>query len=84
MTLSPSWPRYALASLGVRRKDAPSVEPTILPSDVPIEEELAPGYDPQDFFPANPGDVFNDRYEMIAKLGYGSSSTVWLGKDTKR
>ena len=76
--------RRTLASLGVRHKAASSVEPTILPSDVSIEEELSPGYDPRDFCPVNPGDIFNDRYEVIAKLGCGSSSTVWLGRDMKR
>lgn len=57
---------------------------TILPPDVPIEEELVPDYNPKDFYQVNPGDVFHDRYETIAKLGWGSCSTVWLARDLHR
>lgn len=60
------------------------VQPVILPSDVPIEEELVPGYDPRHFYPVNPGDIFHNRYEMTAKLGCGSCSTVWLARDIQR
>lgn len=84
MTASAFGARRALAYLGVRPNVATPVQPTILPSDVPIEEEFVQGYDPRHFYPVNPGDVFNNRYEMTAKLGCGSSSTVWLGKDTYR
>ncbi|KAL9099213.1 MAG: hypothetical protein Q9163_005256 [Psora crenata] len=76
--------RSALTSLGFRPAVATSVSPVILPADVPIEEELVPGYDPLHFYPVNPGDIFHNRYEMTAKLGCGSSSTVWLARDTKR
>lgn len=76
--------RRALACLGVRLNVTKPVQPTILPSDVPIEEELVQGYDPRYFYPVNPGDILNNRYEMTAKLGCGSSSTVWLGRDRYR
>lgn len=33
------------------------------------------------FHPVHLHDVFNQRYEVIAKLAYGSSATVWLAKD---
>ncbi|KAL2061953.1 hypothetical protein VTL71DRAFT_7331 [Oculimacula yallundae] len=46
-----------------------------------IEEELLPHYDPRHFFPVEPGKVFRERYKTIAKLGYGSGSTVWLARD---
>lgn len=84
MTASTFGVRRALAYLRVRPYFTTPVQPTILPSDVPIEEELVQGYDPRYFYPVNPGDVFNNRYEMRAKLGCGSSSTVWLGRDTCR
>ncbi|TKA70545.1 hypothetical protein B0A49_05806, partial [Cryomyces minteri] len=47
-------------------------------------EELVPGYNARDFYPVNPGQVFHDRYETTAKLGCGSSSTVWLARDLHR
>lgn len=43
------------------------------------EEEYRPG----GFHPINLGDTFCDRkYKVIRKLGYGSSSTVWLAVST--
>lgn len=58
--------------------------PRILPSNVPVEEEGAPEYDPKHFCPVNPRDLFHNRYEMVAKIGWGRSSTVWLARDTTR
>jgi hypothetical protein len=58
--------------------------PQTLSPDIPIEEECKPGYDPKHFYPVKLGDVLNDTYQVIAKIGYGASSTVWLGKDIRR
>ncbi|KAJ5587346.1 CMGC protein kinase [Penicillium hispanicum] len=33
------------------------------------------------YYPVNIGEIFNNRYQAIAKIGYGVSSTVWLGLD---
>jgi hypothetical protein len=33
------------------------------------------------FHPVSPGETYNDRYLIIRKLGFGSTSTVWLGDD---
>lgn len=76
--------KRVLTSFGFRPPTVTSVQPVILPPDIPIEEELAPGYDHRHFYPVNPGDIFHNRYEMTAKLGYGSCSTVWLARDTQR
>lgn len=76
--------RRGLTYLGVRPNAATPVQPKFLPSDVPIEEELVQGYDPRYFYSGNPGDILNNRYGMTAKLGCGSSSTVWLGRDRYR
>ncbi|KAI9741406.1 MAG: hypothetical protein M1834_003123 [Cirrosporium novae-zelandiae] len=61
-----------------------SQSPTIIPTNVPIEGEMIPGYDPKYFYPANPGDLLNSRYRIVAKVGWGSTSTVWLARDTWR
>ncbi|KAI9892748.1 MAG: hypothetical protein M1814_001168 [Vezdaea aestivalis] len=47
-------------------------------------EELNPDYNSESFYPVNPGDCFNDRYQVVTKLGWGSSSTVWLARDLHR
>lgn len=61
-----------------------SRSPTILSADAPIEEEGVPGYNPKRFLPVNPGDLLNNRYKIVAKVGWGTSSTVLLAQDTQR
>lgn len=51
--------------------------------DEPIEEELLPGDRLRCFHPTRPGEVLDGRFKAIAKLGYGSSSTVWLAENLK-
>ncbi|PGH31514.1 CMGC/SRPK protein kinase [[Emmonsia] crescens] len=53
----------------------------LLPQDVKCEEEDLPGYKPEDFYPVRLGDVFESRYRVIAKLGFGVGSSVWLCRD---
>ncbi|KAK2594854.1 hypothetical protein QQS21_007442, partial [Conoideocrella luteorostrata] len=57
--------------------------PETLPLDVPVDEENVPRYNPEAFYPANPGDVLDGRFELLAKLGWGTSSTVWLARDNE-
>ncbi|WEW61697.1 hypothetical protein PRK78_007189 [Emydomyces testavorans] len=46
-----------------------------------IEEETIPNYNPENYYPAHIGQVLADRYQIVGKLGYGVTSTVWLGRD---
>ncbi|KAK3116860.1 hypothetical protein LTR53_002354 [Teratosphaeriaceae sp. CCFEE 6253] len=62
---------------------ASSDTPTINQSPA-IEEETVRGYKSQDYYPVRIGDVFNDRYRIVTKLGYGSASTVWLCHDAHK
>ena len=36
---------------------------------------------PAKFYPVRIGQVFESRYQVVSKMGYGSTSTVWLGRD---
>lgn len=64
-------------------------EPRVFPSSgwdnintsLLVEEELIPTYRIEKFYPVHIGEVFNDRYQVVGKLGYGSSATVWLCRD---
>ena len=60
-----------------------SQSPTILSAEVPIEEEGNPGYNAKHFLPVNLGDIFHNKYKIVAKIGWGASSTVWLAQDTR-
>ncbi|VUC23756.1 unnamed protein product [Clonostachys rosea] len=51
---------------------------------MPVEEEKTPDYHHDRFFPARPGQVLNQRYQLATKLGYGANSTVWLARDLHR
>ncbi|KAI0431723.1 putative serine/threonine-protein kinase [Xylaria sp. FL1042] len=66
------------------RASQTSQAPELIPSDVPVDEERLPGYKSEYFYPANPGDVLDNRYKLKAKIGWGSSSTVWLAHDISR
>ena len=41
-----------------------------------------PGYKAEHYYPVELGEVFQERYKTIGKLGYGTASTVWLCHDT--
>ena len=48
-----------------------------------MQEEDVPGYRADNYYPVTLGEVLNDRYRVVAKLGYGVGSTVWLCRDVK-
>jgi serine/threonine-protein kinase SRPK3 len=48
-----------------------------------VEEETVRGYKAEHYYPVQIGHVFQDRYRVIGKLGYGSASTVWLCHDLR-
>ncbi|KAK4507810.1 hypothetical protein PRZ48_001545 [Zasmidium cellare] len=52
-----------------------------LPLDKKIEEETLPDYKAERYYPVHIGDIFNARYKVVAKLGFGTASTVWLCRD---
>lgn len=47
-------------------------------ADQLIEEEEMPDYRAERFYPVHLGDIFQNRYQVVAKLGFGSCSTIWL------
>ncbi|KAI1077700.1 kinase-like domain-containing protein [Whalleya microplaca] len=46
-----------------------------------IEEETIPGYVASRYYPIRIGEVLRDRYQVVGKLGFGATSTVWLARD---
>ncbi|EGX91066.1 Protein kinase-like domain [Cordyceps militaris CM01] len=57
---------------------------TRIPADVPVEEEALPDYLPARYYPVRIGQVLVDRYQVVGKLGFGATSTVWLAHDLHR
>ncbi|KAK0754519.1 kinase-like domain-containing protein [Schizothecium vesticola] len=52
-----------------------------IPLQEKLEEELLPGYVASRYYPVRLGQVLQDRYQIVGKLGFGTSSTVWLARD---
>lgn len=48
-----------------------------------LEEENWDWYTPDLFYPVRIGEVFNSRYQVLGKLGYGTRSTAWLCRDLR-
>ena len=53
-------------------------EPLLLPLDEPFEEEEGSNYKPEYFYPVKIGEIFQDKFQVMFKLGYGGSSTAWI------
>ncbi|OQD95933.1 hypothetical protein PENSOL_c018G11192 [Penicillium solitum] len=48
-----------------------------------IEEQSLPRSHEKHHYPVKIGEMFKDQYRVIAKLGYGAYSTVWLAWDQR-
>lgn len=48
-----------------------------------FDEETLPDYIASRYYPTRIGEVIKDRYQVIGKLGYGATSTIWLARDMK-
>ncbi|KAF4551296.1 Protein kinase domain-containing protein 33 [Elsinoe fawcettii] len=48
------------------------------------EESKPPSYGNDEYHPVRPGDMYDGRYEVVAKLGYGTSSAIWPAEDLQR
>lgn len=65
------------------------VKPRVFPNDgftrldlnETFEEERLPCYKAESYYPVRLGEVFRSRYQVVAKLGFGTTSTVWLCRD---
>ena len=49
----------------------------------PLEERALALSRRKRYYPVKIGEVYNGRYRIIAKLGYGAYSTVWLARDER-
>jgi hypothetical protein len=54
---------------------------SLINSEQLVEEEELPDYKADWFYPVDLGQIFQGRYRILAKFGFGSSSTSWLARD---
>lgn len=55
----------------------------LLPIYEKFEEERFSLYQARSYYPVRLGEIFKSRYQAVAKLGYGTASTVWLCRDLR-
>lgn len=46
-----------------------------------LDEERFEHFKQGEYYPANIGDVLNLKYQIVGKLCFGTTSTVWLARD---
>lgn len=71
-----SWPGRKWSPLAFTAAKAP-----LLPQSGRFEEELLPDFRASRYYPVRIGEIFKERYQVVGKLGFGASSTVWLARD---
>jgi hypothetical protein len=54
-----------------------------LPAVKKLEEETIPDYVASHFYPVRIGEILRARYQVVGKLGFGITSTVWLARDLR-
>lgn len=52
---------------------------TVRPSEV-LDEERFEKFKQGQYYPANIGNVLIFKYQIVGKLGFGTTSTVWLAR----
>ncbi|GKT78493.1 protein kinase [Colletotrichum tofieldiae] len=63
-------------------RQLPEAEPEeIYGPETQLEEQGFAWYNPDKWYPVEIGQVFESRYQVLLKLGFGSASTVWLCRD---
>jgi len=65
----------------VAPREFPTTGFTKIPASETVEEENWPWYMPQSFYPVRIGDVLHSKYQVLYKLGYGTTSTIWMCRD---
>lgn len=74
------------AKSAVKRAPSPprqyyqNVKFPLINSSENIEEE---NFGIERYYPARVGDILSSRYQVVGKLGFGNSSTVWLARDLR-
>lgn len=76
--------RHALKSIR-RTTYKPLVFPKegipLVPAGEKVEEETLPKYATTRYYPVRIGQILQERYQVVGKLGFGVTSTVWLARD---
>ncbi|KAJ5348897.1 uncharacterized protein N7506_002150 [Penicillium brevicompactum] len=67
--------KRALVALRKRPFHIPQDPAPAIPSQRIVDEERSPRYNPEAYYPAKPGEILADKYQLLSKIGWGSDST---------
>ena len=59
----------------------PSTGFEIVPECKILEEEQFDEFKAGQYYPVKIGDVYDSKYQILGKLGFGTTSTVWLARN---
>jgi serine/threonine-protein kinase SRPK3 len=80
---------FNLAKSLFRRRPWPQLKfPTsgseVVSNTVLLEEEQLEEFHKGVYYPVNIRDVFTSKYQVVGKLGFGVTSTIWLARDLQQ
>lgn len=53
----------------------------VFSDSVIVEEEQFDDFKTGQYYPVRIGDVYDGKYQVLGKLGFGTTSTVWLARN---
>ena len=73
--------RWASGTPAVAPRLFPTTGFITIPASEKNEEENLAWYTPKSFYPVRIGDVVHSKYQVLYKLGYGTTATIWMCRD---
>ncbi|KAF8891445.1 kinase-like domain-containing protein [Gymnopilus junonius] len=71
-------------AMSVVPRQFPTTGFTTVPDSTKLEEENWAWYTPRSFYPVSIGDILHSKYQVLFKLGYGTTATIWLCRDLQQ
>lgn len=75
------WARSLTRSAPLVPLRFPSTGFDVVPDCHILEEEQFDEFKAGQYYPVNIGDVYDSKYQILGKLGFGTTSTVWLARN---
>lgn len=75
------WVRFFAPKVPLVPLQFPTSGFKVVKDSVLLEEEHLDEFKAGRYFPVNIGDIFVSTYQVTGKLGFGTTSTVWLARN---
>lgn len=81
MTSIVKWAKALIRRKPLAPVNFPSSGYKLIPESQLVEEEHFDTFGAGRFYPVRIGDVYHAKYQVLGKLGFGTTSTVWLARN---